>query len=129
MFFPKDHFASTYALIAIPVRFVLENKLWEQAANLELPSLDFPWEKLAWEKAILHFGKSLGYSHIGDITSAENELTILQKLHQDLKAENETYKAGQVMIQINSAQAWIQLAKDNKTEALEFMKNGGRFRK
>lgn len=124
--FPKDHFASTYALTAIPVRIALENKQWRDATHLDLPKVDFPWEKLSWEKAILHFGKSLGYSHLKEIDSAESELIILQGLHQNLLDSKDnysrTYKADQVLIQINAAKAWIHLAKGNKSEALSFMK-------
>ena len=124
--FPKDHFASTYALTAIPVRIALENKQWREATLLDLPKLEFPWEKLSWEKAILHFGKALGYSHLKDIKSAEAELQILQGLRQNLLDSKDnyarTYKADQVLIQIHVATAWIELAKGNKSEALSLMK-------
>ena len=124
--FPKDDFASAYALTAIPVRMALENKNWSEATQLELPNTDFNWEKFSWEKAILHFGKSLGYSHLGDAKSAELELGILKDLHEKLLNSKDnftrTYKADQVLIQINSAQAWIHLAKGNKSEALASMR-------
>lgn len=124
--FPKDHFASTYALTAIPVRMALENKNWAEATKLELPKIDFPWEKLSWEKALLHFGKALGYSHVGDMASAEIELNILRELHQNLLNSKDnytkTYKADQVLIQINAAKAWIDLAYGNKSEALLSMR-------
>ena len=129
--FPKDDFASAYALTAIPVRVVLENKNWKEVANLELPKIDFTWEKFSWEKAIFHFGKSLGYSHIGNIESAEQELQILKNLHQSLLGSKDnytkTYKATQVQIQINAAQGWINLAKGNKTDALSFMKQAAKL--
>ena len=124
--FPNDNFASAYALTAIPVRVALENKNWEEAANLELPKIDFTWGKFSWEKALLHFGKSLGYSHIGNIASAEQELQILRDLHQSLLDSKDnftkTYKANQVQIQIYAAQGWINLAKGNKEDALASMK-------
>ena len=124
--FPKDDFASAYALTAIPVRVVLENKNWKEVANLELPKTDFTWENFSWEKAILHFGRSLGYSHIGNIESAEQELQILKGLHQNLLDSKDnftkTYKANQVQIQIYEAQAWIHLAQGNKSDALSLMK-------
>tara|TARA_R110002096_G_scaffold99720_1_gene221037 strand:- start:834 stop:2528 length:1695 start_codon:yes stop_codon:yes gene_type:complete len=124
--FPKDNFASAYALTAIPVRVALENKNWEEAANLELPKIDFTWGKFSWEKALLHFGKLLGYSHIGNIASAEQELQILRDLHQSLLDSKDnftkTYKANQVQIQIYAAQGWINLAKGNKEDALASMK-------
>ncbi len=120
--FPKNHFAATYALTAMPVRMVLENKEWVKASNLELPSINFPWEDLSWEKAMLHFGRALGYSHIKDIEAAESELQILEKLHKVLLEEKESYKAGQVNVQVHTAKAWIQLAKGKNADALELMK-------
>ena len=35
--FPSDHFASAYALIAVPCRLAIENKNWDLASKLELP--------------------------------------------------------------------------------------------
>ncbi|SNZ00723.1 tetratricopeptide repeat protein [Flagellimonas pacifica] len=119
--FPKNHFAATYALTAMPVRMVLENKQWDEASKLELPAINFPWENLSWEKAMLHFGKALGYSHTKNIEAAENELQTLEILHQNLLNSKEAYKAGQVNVQVHAAKAWIQLAKGNKENALKLM--------
>ncbi|WP_299123697.1 hypothetical protein [uncultured Winogradskyella sp.] len=120
--FPKQHFASTYALSAIPVRLVLENKQWKKASELQLPSIDFNWETLHWEKAIHHFGKALGLSRNGKIKLAENELQILKTLHQNLLDKKDKYQAGQVFIQVNTTEAWIELAKGNNDKALSLMK-------
>jgi tetratricopeptide (TPR) repeat protein len=124
--FPENHFAASYALIAMPVRMALENKDWEQATNLELPSIEFPWENLAWEKAMLHFGKALGYAHLKNINAAEAELKTLKNLHQSLLNSNDnhakTYKAGQVNIQVKTIEGWIALVKGNKEEALKSMR-------
>jgi tetratricopeptide (TPR) repeat protein len=120
--FPKNDFAASYALVAIPVRFYLETKQWEKASKLELPTINFPWENLHWEKAMLHFGRALGFSNTGNILSAENELETLKTLYQDLLDSDDAYKSGQVMVQIQAAEGWIQLAKGNKDMALSFMK-------
>ena len=120
--FPKQNLAAIYALTAIPVRIALENKHWENAANLKLPSIDFTWETLQWETAMLHFGRALGYSHIGNIKAAENELQTLDSLHLNLLNANEEYKAKLVDVQVHSARAWVEFAKGNNEEALTFMK-------
>ncbi len=120
--FPKNDFAAGYALTAMPVRMVLENKQWHQASKLEFPSIDFPWNELPWESAMLHFGKALGFSHTGKITSAEGELKSLESLHQKLLDEKETYKAAQVNVQVHAAKAWVHLAKGENEEALDFMR-------
>ncbi|MGB5499182.1 MAG: hypothetical protein WBM77_09665, partial [Maribacter sp.] len=120
--FPQNDFAATYALTAMPIRMVLENKQWHQASKLEFPSIDFPWNELPWESAMLHFGKALGFSHTGKITSAEGELKSLESLHQKLLDEKETYKAAQVNVQVHAAKAWVFLAKGENEEALDFMR-------
>ena len=43
--FPVNHFASAYALIAVPARMVVENKKWVEASKLELPKTEMDWEK------------------------------------------------------------------------------------
>lgn len=120
--FPKNDFAAIYALVAIPVRYYLETKQWEKASNLEFPTISFPWEEFPWVQAMLHFGRALGFSNTGNILSAENELETLKTLYQELLDSGDAYKSGQVMIQIQAAEGWIQLAKGNKDMALSFMK-------
>ncbi|MCK5703497.1 MAG: hypothetical protein KAI29_20205, partial [Cyclobacteriaceae bacterium] len=69
---------AAYPFAAIPARMALENKQWSTAATLELHDLDFPWDQHPWEKAILHFARALGASHIGDLETAESEVVTLQ---------------------------------------------------
>ncbi|SNR34936.1 tetratricopeptide repeat protein [Lutibacter flavus] len=119
--FPPN-FKIAYTFSAIPSRIALENKDWEKASKLQLPpSIEIPWEKFPWENSILNFARTLGFSHLGKIKAAENELQILKKHHQSLVG-TDAYKANQVMIQINAAEAWIHLANGNKSEALSLMK-------
>lgn len=120
--FPKNHIGATYALTAMPIRMALENKDWEVAANLKLPSIDFPWGDLLWEKSMYHFGKALGYVHMENVEAAEEEFQVLKASHQKLLDKNESYKAAQVNIQVHAINAWLQLLKGNKEAALAIMK-------
>jgi len=122
--FPLDHFAVAYTANAIPARIALENRQWEKAAQLQLPTLELNWDNFPWEKSILHFARALGSARSGDIVSAENELKILQGFHKELLEMNTAeanYKAGQVRIEIKTTEAWINLAKGNNDEALTLM--------
>jgi tetratricopeptide (TPR) repeat protein len=118
--FPQN-FKTAYTSTAIPARIALENKNWTAATKLELPPFDFPWDRFPWQKAILHFAKSMGYSQTGDIPSAEKELQTLKSLHQELVEMEDVYKANQTMIQIKIADAWINFANDNREAALALM--------
>jgi len=119
--FPANSYASAYALIAVPSRLAIENKDWKRASELKLPLTEMNWDKSYWPKAMLHFSKILGFSNLKNISSAQKELTILKSIHQELIKSEDDYKSGQVAIQINSANAWIELAKGNSEKALNFM--------
>ena len=111
-----------YPFAANPARMVLENKDWEQAAILPIPSVALSWDKYPWEKSILHFTRALGSAHLGNLISAEKELATLQSLQVDLVKLEDDYKADQVMIQVKATQAWIEFAKGNHEMALKFMR-------
>ncbi len=116
------NFKVAYAFAAIPARYALERKQWNEAADLQLPVANIPWEKFPWQKAIFHFARSLGYVHTNKIDSAQKELAIIRSLYNVLsKDKNKTLEAAQVAVQINAGDAWIQFKQGNKGKALELM--------
>ena len=120
--FPKDHFASAYALIAIPARLAVENKNWELATKLELPNTNLDWGKATWPKAILHFSRALGFTNTGNSLAAQKELEILISLRDRLNEAENIYESGQVTIQIEAIKGWIEYSKGNSDKAIEYMK-------
>ena len=120
--FPKDHFASAYALIAIPARLAVENKNWELATKLELPNTNLDWGKATWPKAILHFSRALGFTNTGNSLAAQKELEILISLRNRLNEAENIYESGQVTIQIEAIKGWIEYSKGNADKAIEYMK-------
>jgi tetratricopeptide (TPR) repeat protein len=117
--FPKTSIA--YPFAAIPARMALENKNWAKAATIEVHESKLQWEEFPWSKSIVHFARALGASRIGDISSAQKELEILQSLHQKLVEDDHDYSADQVMVEIKAAQAWLQFAQGNNEEAIYLM--------
>lgn len=120
--FPKDHFASAYALIAIPARLAVENKNWELATKLKLPNTNLDWGKATWPKAILHFSRALGFTNTGNSLAAQKELEILISLRNQLNEAENIYESGQVTIQIEAIKGWIEYSKGNADKAIEYMK-------
>ena len=120
--FPADHFASAYALIAVPSRLAIENKNWQLATQLKLPKTKLDWDKAHWPKAILHFSRALGFSNTGNPTAAEKELKSLIVLRNKLSEAKNTYESGQVTIQIEAVRGWIEYSKGNSIKAIEYMK-------
>src|SRR6266487_3012013 len=115
------NFKVAYAFAAIPSRYVLENRLWKEAASQELFPANLAWQKFPWQKAITHFTRLLGFVHIGKIDSARAELKNLNTIHDTLMEQKDSYKANQVQIQINTSEAWILFKEGKNIEALTLM--------
>lgn len=116
-----SNFKVAYAFAAIPSRYCLENKLWKEAATLEIRPADFPWQKFPWQKAIFHFTRLMGSAHTGNTNLARTELKKLNAIYDTLSAQKDVYKANQVLIQIKTGGAWILLAEGKNMEALQQM--------
>lgn len=111
-----------YAYAAIPSRYLLETRDWKGAAHLSLYPASFSWKNYPWQEAIVHFTRSLGFVHTGRLDSAGVELAAMKGIYERLQQEKDNYKAGQVLIQIRASEAWIELEKGRKKEALDLMR-------
>jgi tetratricopeptide (TPR) repeat protein len=118
--YPAD-FKVAYAFAAIPARYVLENKMWKEAASLEIYPISFPWDKFPWEKAIFHFTRLLGAIHTGLMDTARSELDKLKILRDTLLGQKNLYKANQVEIQIRASEGWMLFKERKYSAALEQM--------
>jgi tetratricopeptide (TPR) repeat protein len=115
------NFKVAYSFASIPSRYVLENKMWKDAASLQVNTANFSWEKFPWQKAIIHFTRCLGAVHTDQLDLAKAELKELNRLHDELVKQKATYNANQVDIQIKASQAWIQWKEGKNKEALDNM--------
>ena len=115
------NFKVAYAYASIPARYLLENKLWKEAAGLTIQKDNFPLDNFPWEKAIVHFTRLLGAVHLDDLAAANMELKALNDIHTKLTEQKDSYKANQVLIQIKASEAWIKLMEGKKDEALQLM--------
>lgn len=116
------NFKVAYAFAAIPSRFLLENKIWDKAAVLQVSPANFSWIQFPWQESIIYFTRLLGAAHLGNIKDANTELAKLNLLQGTLEKQKDTYKSLQVSIQIKTGEAWIQFANGKTTEALHLMK-------
>jgi hypothetical protein len=115
------NFKVAYAFAAIPSRYVLENRLWKEAENLEADYAGVDWKKFPWQNAILHATRMMGAIHTGATDRAAAEMKILNALHDSLVSQKNNYQAGQVEVKIKTGEAWMQLKKGNKPAALQLM--------
>jgi len=122
--YPVD-FISLYAFAAIPARYLLERKLWKEAASLQIHPESFPWEKFSWQKAIIHFARLLGAVHTNNMNEAKTEFENLKLLYAKLTVQKDKkQEATQVEVQIKTSEAWIEYKQGNNAKALELMNAG-----
>lgn len=122
---PKT-FKVAYAFGAIPARYALERRRWDEAARLTLPANTvsmFPWQKFPWAEAHIHFARAIGFARSGDASSARQEVEKLASLRDALPIGNGEYDwAKQVEIERQIAAAWLAFAEGTSDESLKLMR-------
>jgi tetratricopeptide (TPR) repeat protein len=119
-------FKVAYAFAAIPARYVLERKHWDEATKLTLPPNTigvFPWQKFRWAEAHIHFARAIGFARSGEVASARQEIDQLAALRDALViGKGEFDWAKQVDIERQIAAAWLTYAEGKQDEALKLMR-------
>jgi tetratricopeptide (TPR) repeat protein len=118
----SNYFAGVYATAAMPARYVIERRHWDEAAKLEVPS-GFPGGKLSWAGATIYFARALGCAHTGDLEGARQAIQKLEAARDQLTGLQESYWAGQVEIQRREAAGMLAFAQGKKDEALELLRS------
>ena len=107
-----------YALAAIPARYALERRDWNQAEQLAVRETPFPYtDAMTW------FARGLGAARLGHVAAANETSTALQQIQERLTKANEPYWARQVEIQQLEVTAWAAFAAGEKRTALRQMKS------
>lgn len=110
------------ALAAIPARFALERRRWDEAARLQPAPDDFPWNVCRWCEAITHFARGLGAARSGNLDSSRASLKRLTTLRDAARGAQNKYAADQIEIQRLAVAAWIAHVEKNDEEAEKLMR-------
>jgi tetratricopeptide (TPR) repeat protein len=119
-------FKVAYAFAAVPARYVLERKRWDEATKLMLlPNTVgmFPWRKFPWAEAHINFARAIGFARSGDVAAARKEVDQLASLRDTLVIGNGEYDwAKQVEIERQIAASWLAYAEGKQDESLHLMR-------
>lgn len=121
---PNDagYFAALNATASIPSRLAIERHRWPDAIALALPVDTFPGGRYASTEVDLYFARALGGARGGNLDVARATLQQMTALRDKLLADHNQYSAGQVDIQCEAVQAWIDFADGKKEHALAGMR-------
>ena len=120
--FDDPTFAAGYALAAIPARFALERRRWDEAAKLEVPDAKLPWQNFPYAHAITYFAQALGSSRGGDPQRAHAALAHLQEIGTALVSSPVPGPydwAGQVDSMRLAAAAWLAYSEGGREKAVD----------
>jgi tetratricopeptide (TPR) repeat protein len=121
-----ESFKAAYAASAIPARYALERRRWDEAARLTLREGllgDFPWKRFSWAEAHVHFARAVGAARSGDAAAARQEVEKLTATGQALAEVKGGYDwAKQVEIARRVASAWLAHAEGRREESLRLMR-------
>jgi hypothetical protein len=109
-------FIGHYALAAMPARYVVERRAWDEATQLQVRATKF-----AFPDAITHFARGLGFAHKADLPAAERETAALAALRDALLEQKNAYWSKQIDVQRLAVQAWAELAAKRPEQALKLM--------
>ena len=116
----QPNFGSAYALAASPVRVLLEQEKWAEAAALpETMHPAIPWEKFPQCVSMNTFARGLGAIRSGDTEKASEVLKELAELRAVLDARELDYWKSLIEVQMLSIEAWRELALGNNELAIQ----------
>jgi len=113
---PK-YFKVAYAASAMPARYAIERRKWNEAARL-VPIAD----TLPQAAAITAWSRAVGLARSKQAAAAREEVAKLTSACEELRAFGDEYWATQIHVQVNSALAWINHAEGKEDEAVKLMR-------
>ncbi len=108
--------AGMFAVAAIPARWVIERREWQEAAAITPRATAF-----RHADAISWFARALGAAHTGDRGRARFAIDTLKAISDQLTVAGEAYWAEQVAIQTLAARAALYVAEGAPGQALSSM--------
>src|SRR5688572_1509585 len=117
--FDLPNFAAGYALAAIPARWTLERRDWAAAAALTVRPDTYPWAKVPYAEAIVHFARTVGAARGGQVEVARAAYARLAEIQAALAAAPTTGFdwATQVETQRLAAEGWLRQAEGKQGDA------------
>jgi tetratricopeptide (TPR) repeat protein len=113
---PK-YFKVAYAASAMPARYAIESRKWNEATRLT-PMAD----TLPQASAITAWSRAVGFARSKQAAAARDEAGKLTSAYEQMRAAADDYWATQIHVQLNSALAWISYAEGKVDEALKLMR-------
>lgn len=114
-----NDFKVGYAATAMPIRYIVERKQWNEAEQVANPSNTTPPQITA----IAVWARGLGYAHNGHPRESGQEAERLYSIEDYLQATGNAYWASQVQIMKLEVTAWSAQASHEPAQAATILRN------
>ncbi len=114
-----ENFKVAYTYAAVPARYSLERRQWQEASGIVLQPVGFPWSEFGWAVSIHHFARGIGAARSEDLAGARRELDAIIAIRSSLAANTPAYWREEVQVHADALLAWIRLAEAQPDRALE----------
>jgi tetratricopeptide (TPR) repeat protein len=103
---PESDFVIAYAAGAVPARYALERRQWEEAAGLTEPSV-LSVKEYPFGSGHIAFARALGAARAGRLDEARKALARLEELTAAITDPRQKYFALQASMQAKVVQGWL----------------------
>jgi hypothetical protein len=117
-----EQFAAAFAFAAIPTRYALERRQWDEAAELLFHPQSLSSDKFPQAQSIVWFGRGLGAARGGNPAEARKSVARLEALRDAMTAAKNAYWANQAEIQRLAVAGWIARAEGRNDEAVTLLR-------
>ncbi len=118
---PENEMILAYASGALPARYALERREWEEAASLALPDRPF-WTKFPFAEAHVVYARAIGAARAGDRDRARRAIARLDTLSAAITNPKFKYFRQHVATQQRTASGVLAIAEGRRDEGLEILR-------
>ncbi len=123
----QPHFGSAYGIAAPQARYLMEQGLWEDAANLEANQPEaVNWENFPAASALFHYARGIGAARTGDAEQARAESEQIKRAVERLRESGDIYWLNMTEPLAMAIDAWILYEQGDSRAALELIDQAAR---
>jgi hypothetical protein len=111
-----------YSLAAVPARYCLELRKWQEASELKVRP-----DAVPWAQAITWMAVGVGSARAGSLQRAGEAQTALAGLRDTTTKVGNTYWANQIEVQRREVEAWITAKSGKMEDAVAIMRSAAEF--
>lgn len=119
----QPDFAAAYGIAAAQARYHLEQRNWDEAAELEAGTPEaLAWEEHPAAEALFHYARGLGAARAGDLEQAQAEADRIAARVDRLRDAGDAYWAHMTDALGKAVDAWARYERGDTEQALALMR-------